>query len=35
MPTNDTHTHTGALSWHPEALGEILSNDGGRPVSND
>ncbi|MEU7449959.1 Atu4866 domain-containing protein [Streptomyces diastaticus] len=32
MTTNDTHAHTGALSWHPEALAEILSNDGGRPV---
>ncbi|MET9778667.1 Atu4866 domain-containing protein [Streptomyces sp. NPDC006367] len=32
MTTNDTHAHTGALSWHPEALDEILSNDGGRPV---
>ncbi|MFF3718666.1 Atu4866 domain-containing protein [Streptomyces prasinus] len=32
MTTNDTHAHIGALSWHPEALDEILSNDGGRPV---
>ncbi|MFJ9669952.1 Atu4866 domain-containing protein [Streptomyces sp. NPDC101221] len=32
MTTNDTHAHTGALSWHPDALDEILSNDGGRPV---
>ncbi|MET9372301.1 Atu4866 domain-containing protein [Streptomyces griseoflavus] len=32
MTTNDTHAHTGALSWHPEALDEIFSNDGGRPV---
>ncbi|MBD9732498.1 Atu4866 domain-containing protein [Streptomyces sp. H28] len=32
MTTNDTHAHTGALSWHPEALDEILSNDGCRPV---
>ncbi|MDN3250115.1 MULTISPECIES: Atu4866 domain-containing protein [unclassified Streptomyces] len=32
MTTNDTHTRTGALSWHPEALDEILSNDGSRPV---
>ena len=32
MTTNDTHPHTGALSWHPEALDEIFSNDGGRPV---
>ncbi|MFE1250194.1 Atu4866 domain-containing protein [Streptomyces sp. NPDC058735] len=27
-----THTHAGALSWQPEALDEILSNDEGRPV---
>ncbi|MEU2050180.1 Atu4866 domain-containing protein [Streptomyces albidoflavus] len=32
MTTNDTHAHTGTLSWHPEALDEILSNEGGRPV---
>ncbi|MDG9695380.1 MULTISPECIES: Atu4866 domain-containing protein [unclassified Streptomyces] len=32
MTTNDTHARVGSLSWHPEALDEILSNDGGRPV---
>ncbi|MER7183001.1 amidohydrolase, partial [Streptomyces hyaluromycini] len=32
MTITDSCTDTGTVSWNAEALDEILSNDGGRPV---